>query len=547
MKIKPLLCATAMLLTCVSVPSVASAETTYADPDELITAAVEVALSGVVSTTYDEAIQSMKDRIDLSGNTVTYDGSTIGYWESTDSSTIYADNTKTDTVLVNKGTDIWEFEPTLLKTIIEDVNADLIETIVPNTADWSKIIGKYDVTLGDYTIPASAWHPTEIATDIETALTNKQYFDVYATYGKTMRSYNLPNNFAYITYLIDSEGVLYLQNQLTTIYWWSDFPLGKAAHLEAGSLSLGWAKKGETTGTPSSQYTKTCVYPKLTIVNHSDGTKRVYPVLSNAAVTEYYYGFISDTNEWSARDHFIKVNDYTTTYSGDFSNTTVGFAEVPVSLDSNPNFVGLSAARLQNMMSGTPQSSRQEVGSSILKKRLTKFASLVAGDTIEVTPTAWTVYGLSGDPVDFDSYLGDQSIMTPGDQADISAVADVEALAFKVVCPTSLPIYVNSEGITYVADSATIENQSNAAVVMTDITIEAKPDTGWTLLTSGKPSAKRDANEFTFTTDLTKDTVLARGEVLPFKYTAELSPVTDGVEALDLASVLVTVDWAEEA
>lgn len=59
------------------------------------------------------------------------------------------------------------------------------------------------------------------------------------------------------------------------------------------------------------------------------------------------------------------------------------------------------------------------------------------------------------------------------------------------------------------------------------------------------PSPVRDAMEFSFTTFLVKDTVLVKDEVLPFSYNAELSPLTVGTDSLDLATVSVTVDWAD--
>ena len=97
---------------------------------------------------------------------------------------------------------------------------------------------------------------------------------------------------------------------------------------------------------------------------------------------------------------------------------------------------------------------------------------------------------------------------------------------------------------TLVADNATVINKSNAAVKLTDIDIIAKEGSGWTLV-DANPSDTRDAREFTFRTSLVADTVLARDEVLPFTYSTELSPTTEGENGLDLATVEVTVDWAD--
>ena len=157
MKIKPLLCAAVMAVSCAVLPSTAQAETTYASPSELITDAIEVALSGVESSTYDTAIANIQSLITVNGNDVSYDGSIIGYWDSATSDVLYKDSSMTEKVLYNDGESIWRFDPTILAEILEDVNNNLIETIVPTTTDWSKIIGKYDVTLGNVTIPANQW------------------------------------------------------------------------------------------------------------------------------------------------------------------------------------------------------------------------------------------------------------------------------------------------------------------------------------------------------------------------------------------------------
>lgn len=103
---------------------------------------------------------------------------------------------------------------------------------------------------------------------------------------------------------------------------------------------------------------------------------------------------------------------------------------------------------------------------------------------------------------------------------------------------------MDSAGVITTATNATVTNKSNASVRMTDITVTAKDGSGWTIV-EGTPSTVRDSMEFSFTTSLVKDTVLAKDEVLPFSYNAELSPLTVGTDSLDLATVSVTVDWAD--
>ena len=536
MKIKSLLCAAMMATTCIAIPINVYAETTYATPNDLITEAIEIALTGVESTTYDNAIANMQSLITVSGDEVFYDGTSIGYWYSNTSDTIYADDTKTDTILSNKGVDIWEFEPTVLENIITDINNDLIETLVPTTEDWSKIIGKYDITLGDITIPADQWfeHTKGIGFDGGITVAENLSDKIGLTGHDLGELYN--DDCLYISIYGTKDGKLYIYDTL--------YALGNnngSWMMSYDSIASGAALGTATRSTPinncpiihGAMHTATGFMPLRSNIRVTDVTK------TTVASDEMVFTNGANINLYDVYDASVTYNQAVTTlddvgwfwFTGDqISNTTI---------DSTT----LHAEHL-DWFTIDPQSSKQQIGNTILKKRLSKFSALTAGDTIEVTPTAWTVYGFNGSIDDFDNYLGDQSLMNPGDTADIAAVADIEPLAFKVVTPTSLPIYVDSEGITSVASNATIENKSNASVIMTDVNIEAKADTGWTLV-NVNPSNKRDANEFTFTTSLVPNTVLAKDEILPFTYQAQLSPVTDGIEQLDLATVLVTVDWED--
>ena len=287
------------------------------------------------------------------------------------------------------------------------------------------------------------------------------------------------------------------------------------------------------------------------------------PFCNDSAIYPTYYksrvhnggSSVSSGNGLLGTSGFSKVTDASSSqiaYSiiqGTVPVKSYGWFWVEVT-DKVSNFATESQPEIHTYMNSrwdkAPESSKQQIGNTLLKRRLSKFSSLVEGDTIEVTPTAWTVYGLGGEESDFDTFLADQNMINPGDTADISAVADVEALGFSVILPTTLPIYVDKLNQVSVATNATVENKSGAAVELQTIEIQAKPDTGWILITDGEPSKKRDAQEFTFTTSLTNGTILDTGEIKPFSYNAKLSPLTEGVESLDLASVLVTVDWAPE-
>ena len=212
------------------------------------------------------------------------------------------------------------------------------------------------------------------------------------------------------------------------------------------------------------------------------------------------------------------MGDPTITYTGDFSNIRAGF----IIYDACEDLIDSTA--FSNMLTKNARS--------------TKFYDLDVTDTVIINPNGWTVYGLN------DSHIGNQALDTAGSTADVPVYVDADAMSFRVIVPTSLPVYIDTEGVTYVADNAGIENQSNASVKLVDIDIQPTVDSGWTMVDT-KPSAIRDAKEFMLTTSLTKDAVITRDTIFPFTYNAALSPITNGIQKLDLASVLITIDWAD--
>ena len=541
MRIKNILMAGVVAITSISLPTLANAETSYATPQELLIEALEVAVSGVESTTYDEALDYVESLITVNGYEVSYDGDVIGYWDSANSNTLFADSVFTYEVLSNGGTNIWEFAPDILSPMLTDFNNKLVETIVPTTEDWSKIIGKYDVTLGSTTIPASQWVVTgysgnsymPIQVDKEISITQLSAIDKESI-NKTQ---NKPNIYVG-AYRIDSSGKLWLTDSLLRVWSYDGYVNGYATTL-TGATSLSWYTESGTAASTAyggsnaigCDYIKVGLRGAASAMGYSD-TVAVSPYLYFTNITNDDYLYATSTG------FFYNAQDPTVRSQADLTAAdTVGVYY----------FTGdeTSGNTLLQSFFTSQSSSKKQIGNTTLKQRLSKFSSLVEGDTVEVTPTTWTIRGLGGEESDFDTYLGSQDIMAPGEETSIPATADIEALAFKVVLPTSLPIYVNELNQVSVATNATIKNESGAAVIINSVSIEAKQDSGWTLLTSGTPSKARDAKEFTFTTDLAANTVLAAAEERPFRYNAELSPSTEGVEQLDLAEVLVTIDWAE--
>ena len=537
MKIKNILMAGVVAITSISLPTLANAETSYATPQELLIEALEVAVSGVESTTYDEALDYVESLITVSGSAVSYDGDVIGYWDSTNSDTLFADSAFTNEVLSNGGTDIWEFNPDILSPMLTDFNNKLVETIVPTTEDWSKIIGKYDITLGDTTIPADQWIISDNYTynynfTKETGIHNYRGTNEHTDHA-------CPAMFGWA--VVDGE--LYLTSIIIELCGWishlsNDDSLVRT-HVVGAAQSYGTDIVDAAPGTY--HWINLAIDASESITDMPLG----YTLYKDMTLTGGL-SYITNASEHCSLRNIKDVTDVSTIVLRDVDSYGLAYFMMPI---HNYTFNNSSSDPLIDIHDAfwekAPQSSKQQIGNTLLKQRLNKFSSLVEGDTIEVTPTTWTIKGLGGEESDFDTYLGSQDIMAPGEETSIPATADIEALAFKVVLPTSLPIYVNELNQVSVATNATVKNESGAAVIVNSVNIEAKPDTGWTLLTSGTPSKARDAKEFTFTTDLAADTVLAVAEERPFRYNAELSPSTEGVEQLDLAEVLVTIDWAE--
>lgn len=532
MKVKNILIAGVVAITSISLPTLANAETSYATPQELLIEALEVAVSGVESTTYDEALDYVESLITVNGSEVSYDGDIIGYWNSTNSDTLFADSAFTDEVLFNGGTNIWEFDPDILSPMLTDFNSKLVETIIPTTEDWSKIIGKYDVTLGDVTIPADQWVEVNPADTLTTAnaidLSNLTGIDA------TTAGDRYGGNTLYIGSYVVKDGHLYIQPGL--IHVWLETA---STYWIYNTITTTQASADSRFGGGTAIRDSTCNSIKAGVKLHNNSIALTGVLMSNTLGTTVSNVITFPTG---GVGHGVDISNPTTTMTGSAVDGTVGIFYIKGSQLGHTD--DATTINTLNNFFTSQSSSKQQIGNTTLKQRLSKFSSLVEGDTIEVTPTAWTIKGLGGEESDFDTYLGSQDVMTPGEETSIPATADIEALAFKVVLPTSLPIYVNELNQVSVATNATIKNESGAAVIVNSVDIEAKPDSGWTLLTSGTPSKARDAKEFTFTTDLVADTVLAVAEERPFRYNAELSPSTEGVEQLDLASVLVTIDWA---
>lgn len=529
MRIRSVLLAAMLAVTSIALPTYA--QETFSSASELIMDVVKTSLTGITSSTMDQALSYVESKISTDGVKVLYDGSVIGYWES---STVYTDSEKSSTVIApaSKG---YKVDNMLLHDVLTDVNEKLIENYVPTTDDWSKIVGKYDITLGDITVPADHW--VELEPDTNPLGTGK-VLNITKEIGcsdgavgkeATKRPYAS-------AWIIDNNGVLYLQSGIySTLAGVSASNTISPTIVALGIDNIGtvyWMPVDDngtvTVGNYGSLPPRNLPIHKVGLYKH-DGKFGVGYYICDAAGTNKYINWV---NVDKGQYNYHKLTDSTIKYSGDFTDIK---AQGIMWFDG---ITSLSNATRDNMFYSY-SSSKLVKGNSRLSKRILKLPSLQDSDILTVSADGWTINGTQS----FDTYFGLQQLVNAGDTADINAVADVEPMNFNVIVPTTLPVYVDSAGVTTTASNASILNKSNAAVKTTEISIVEKPESGWTLV-QGEPSSIRDSFEFSFTTSLTKDTVLAKGEELPFTYKAQLSPITDGADSLDLATVKVTVDWA---
>ena len=552
MRLKKWLCgatAAALCMTTQSYVYVVEAKT-IDSASALITDAVTTAMAGITATSMNDALSAMQSKITVASNVVSYADNVIGYWYAEEPDKLYATDAR-DKLVIQPNADGYTVSPTLLDTLLTDINAQIKEQYTPTTGDWSRIVGNYDITLGDVTIPASQWIDME-----PSANPIGEYKTYNLTQGANIDYYEIgdkdSNRQIYaMAYMVDASGDLYLSNMMVSLYGGGTNATNYTASISTISdggklLSSQYITQvldsGSTSGTcnvkPDATYIQrlgltidasnaSYLIPTYYITN-TTASKKYRVCTNNASVTE------------KARvGTLYNVNDGTRKNTSDISTAKrVGMVWFK---PSNINNGAVSGHAVHTSLFTQQSCSKLVVGNSQLTKRLLKLKAISNLDSINVQSTGWYL----SDGTNIDAYLGAQQMANAGDTADIDAVAEVEPLSFNVIVPTTLPLYIAADGTVSTADNATVVNKSNAAVKMTDIAITGKPESGWTLVTDRKPSDVRDAKEFTFTTSLVTDTVMTRGETLPFTYAAELSPMTDGTESLDLATVSVTVDWAD--
>lgn len=526
------LTATSLAITSIAMSQVSVYASEFTFATDFIKDVITTSLTGFMTTMSDAEIATVLADITVDGNKVAYKGNTIGYWYSDDSTTLYKDDTKTDTVIKVEG-EGYLVDPALLETLLTDVNNNIIENYVPTTDDWSKIVGKYDITLGNVTIPADQW----ISMETGSVGTVDESYNITKATGlraPDISSLDGDTSLFAIAWAIDSTERLYISESLTGVYFddAEGFRMKGFTDKYSGSAtSHDFRLRMTGSSFMTSSVLETCKYVRASLKCSS--TELVADIWFSDTTCSTYYGVTSN------RSNLYAIDDPTVQMTASISDAKD--KGIALFTGKQINAASLTDVHTEHgKFADSYSCSKKVIGNTTLTKRLAKVASLDPSDTLVVTPTSWIVSGLTN----IDSYIAQQAMTDAGSTAEISAVAEIEPLNFNVVVPTTLPVYVAADGTVSVADNATVINKSNAAVKLTNIDIIAKEGSGWTLV-DANPSDARDAREFTFKTSLVANTVLARDEVLPFTYISELSPTTEGENGLDLATVEVTVDWAD--
>lgn len=152
----------------------------------------------------------------------------------------------------------------------------------------------------------------------------------------------------------------------------------------------------------------------------------------------------------------------------------------------------------------------------------------------------------------------EKKIEQAGGSQTVPVVLTVQPAVFSVTVPTNLPVYVGSDGTVTTAGDATIQNESAAPVVVTDIDIIPVP--GWELIDFTTDPSTFKFNEHklglqlngtstgvngTWAFDASKWTPIAKQDTYTFTYDANLPPQAEDANGTTMANVVFTVGWAQ--
>lgn len=536
-KIISTILSSALMISALSLLMNASAETTYASAGDFLENVMKMATSNITSETKETAINNVVSNITVTGNEVFYETESIGYWFSDASDTLYKDAEKTVTLIESGQNGGYVIDSSLLSELLTDVNDGITETYEPTSTDWSKIIGKYDITLGDTVIPMNNWVEISVDSTEEWATfpsIGNNSINISRITGVTIQ--NISSEMDYVmafSWLVDQNGELYISNNIETIgKCWGTIYVSKLTH------GFGEASTTEMLPTNMQSY-QTSDYPWITLGARITTTV-IDPSFSysrNASLLDKQSSKADDASYNILRN----VNDPSIIYSGTLAESThCGIAYFIKNYDfSDRNATGFSKlATEHNNFWTTFETTKTVVGNSTLVKRISKISNLNTTDVLVVSPTGWTVNG-----TDVDIFLGTQTNTVPGGATDVDVNIEIENKNFVVTLPTALPVFVSRNGDIHTATNATILNESNAAVKITDLAISAKPDSDWTLV-DANPSQEAGMKEFSFNTSLSVDNTINAGADLPFTYNAAFSPEIYNCENFSAATVTITLDWA---
>lgn len=534
----------------------ANAEYTFPTVQDFLGDVMTVAVSG---TDASSAINAVNSDISVSGEQVLYKGSAIGYWSDAVDTTLYADSAKTEPLIEKSGSG-YKVDPDILDLLLTDVNDNISTTYTPTTDDWTNIVGKYDITLGDVTIPANQWLKADSFYDV-TGSGNGMGKDAIQWNLSTISGITVDNvgiqygdnSMHAFAWLIDDTGELYVQNGIIGLSAGLSGPasawVAYSDTLTSNSTPSAFSVNG-TTATPGS----TVPYIRCGVINSTTASNTTWydPTedTTNTHLAAILYVTDAAVNTYGKASSFKSSSDTSATSLHKLSDPAVvntckiedakayGVAYMLGSQIGATNTATLHTKHAA--MVGSYSCSKTVTGNKILSGRLSKLSLLDPSDYVVVTDSDWSVNGTTS----LDAYIATQTLTEAGMPASMDGSVEIEERCFKVVVPSSLPMSADLAGNVLTATNATISNKSNADVKITDLSITPVNDSGWTLV-EGEPSTVRGSNEFSFETSLSTGDVITQGDELGFTYRAKMSPADIGVTQADIVTITVTLDWTE--
>lgn len=518
MKIKPLLCAAMVAATTLLAPSTAHAAGWTNAPVMMQNYLSDLGKGLLRESAYGLTHGDILDSAGQTGCVITgNNGATMKITMQSKTSGSIDSGNASGSISYDPTTKIWSTPAFVPSFIMHTIDKEILLTDLPLDREINTPWGISLIEIGNLELwGANIIHSGSsfINTTVEAAIGAGH--DVFYEHLKYLNDYTEEHPLTVIPYAVRKDHSMYVGDTIFTIYFdeSTNTAYSKAYEKDGTVTQLSWTDQtGADLGTSATIDTFRRV--GVALFANPDGTMTPMPfVRKNGMTADGYY--VANTTD-DIRTTFTKLGTADVTATDEFTTANTMHAGFYMLGDTDPNLI-------TSFDLTKPRISRLEINTHY---------DMVSVSTEGVdTHTANTTIG-DGPIVDSSNSI-----------ADVPAIANIDGIAFKVVVPTQFPIDVDSAGVVYVANNASIENLSPAAIAVKGIDVEAKPASGW-ILVDTTPSKIRDAKEFRIDIPVPANPRVEQSDALRLGYRAYLSPTTDKVVDLEIASVLITVGWAD--